>query len=301
MGRVFAVADIGSNTAHLLVAEITSTGLTRMVNESVWLSLGEVVTRTGRIPREDAAMLMGALTGFKRHVEATRSGPLYLFATEAVRKASNHEDILAEIHRQLGLAVDVISPQREAELGLVGALMDVGMPQEGLFLEAGGGSLQAAVFRGRSILESCSLPIGTGALMASAKLAQPCGHDEVKEARRIAAQALQGLSLKGGGPVVAAGGVARGIWRALHPDRDPMIHRKELKHLAWDARRLTVDAIVKRYSVKPRRAATLLPGSIVYREALDHFLEEEMMVSAYGVREGAILEMSEGRLQPCLT
>ena len=51
MNQTYAAADIGSNTVHLLVARLDEKGrLHRIENDSVWLSLGEIVSRLGEIP-----------------------------------------------------------------------------------------------------------------------------------------------------------------------------------------------------------------------------------------------------------
>jgi len=50
--RVFAAADIGSNTAHLLVAATDGSLVMRIDNYNEWIPLGEVVTRVGSIPKE---------------------------------------------------------------------------------------------------------------------------------------------------------------------------------------------------------------------------------------------------------
>ena len=89
------------------------------------------------------------------------------------------------------------------------------------------------------------------------------------------------------------------MWRALHPDLGQVIHRKELEYLAWSASRLGLKAVSERFSVKSKRAATLVPGSYVYLALLERLGFEEMRVSAYGVREGAVLEISQGKVAAC--
>jgi exopolyphosphatase/pppGpp-phosphohydrolase len=49
MAQILATADIGSNTIHLLVAMASKKRFRRLVNDSEWLSLGEMVQRRGEI------------------------------------------------------------------------------------------------------------------------------------------------------------------------------------------------------------------------------------------------------------
>ena len=61
MPRVFATADIGSNTVHLLVANHGPEGIQKVLNESEWLSLGQVVSHNGEIPSEVENKLLSTL------------------------------------------------------------------------------------------------------------------------------------------------------------------------------------------------------------------------------------------------
>ncbi|MFX4370064.1 hypothetical protein ABTA37_20245, partial [Acinetobacter baumannii] len=77
---------------------------------------------------------------------------------------------------------------------------------------------------------------------------------------------------------VASGGVIRGIWRALHPDGETVVHAAELEYLEWVSSRVSVNRLSRRFSVKTKRAGTLLPGAIVYRELMARFNLEELHV-----------------------
>lgn len=300
MARILAAADIGSNTAHILIAEAQRSGLKRLVNESDWLSLGEIVGREGRIPDTLAIRLQETLKRFKRLAQSFRSEQLYVFATEAMRRAENCEEILAQIKKTTGLKVDLISPLREAELGLRGALEDTNPHGTTLMVETGGGSVQAAWVKEAAMQKSLSMRIGSGSLIAASGLLQPASHAQIQRVAKLISDELSGLDAHDQpSHIISCGGVARGIWRALHPDGDRRMHLEELRFLAWDAARLTPAQIVARYGVKAKRAATLLPGALVYSAFLEKFGLEEMEVSQFGVREGALLEMADGGVVAC--
>lgn len=294
MGRLIAAADIGSNTAHLLVAHVTPNGLKRLVNESDWLSLGEVVTRRGTIPPEDRKNLFATLKRFKEILVTYKVEEHYIFATEAMRRADNHDLILREAAEKFQLNIDIISPQREAELSYIAAQVDCPGPDPMLLVEAGGGSVQVAFCEGGAIEREISLPVGTGALTAASGLTYPATETQENRIRDLLCDALTKLNdFPTPARIVSAGGVARGLWRALHPDGDRNLHAQELAFLAWDCRRLSPETIVSRYDVKVNRARTLLPGSLIFGQILAHFGLPEMTVSQYGVREGAVLEMAQ--------
>ncbi len=291
MARRYAAADIGSNTVHLLVAErLAKGGLKRLINDSEWLSLGEAVARQGFISEEQATRLMETLREFKRRSAALGAPIPYVFATEAMRAARNHHQVLGEIRRTLGIKVDLIPPVREAALSALGVSLDVDVSIDTVLIEVGGGSAQIARICSGTMLDEFSLPIGTGRLIAEFELTQPADERSVIHLHQTLAARLSNCRILPGLPLVASGGVARGLIRALHPDGDPVIYAYELEYLIQSVMQLPEDIVGSRFRVKPKRALTLLPGASVYLMCLRHFRADHMRVSEFGVREGAVLE-----------
>lgn len=301
MLRTLAAVDIGSNTAHMLIARTDGRKLSRMVNRSEWLALGQVVQEQGRLPDASVRTILTTLGRFRSAAADAKADALYVFATEAMRAANNHEAVMRLLEKELGVAVDLVTPRREAEYGLRGARLDTSAEGAFLYLELGGGSLQVANAEDHTITQEVSLPLGTGRLMAATGLTSPCDPSLFERVEGRVRECLPGLgSILRAPTAIASGGVARGVWRALHPDGERALAVPELDYLVWAARRLTPAQIVRRFGVKEKRAATLLPGALVYRALLGALGLDRMTVSEYGVREGALLELASGRLQPCL-
>ena len=300
MTRIFAAADIGSNTAHLLVAATDGSLVMRVDNLNEWIPLGETVARRGEIPKDTAESLVLAMREFRRVADARKAERLYVFATEAVRIARNADAVLERIRRETGVTVEVIPPAREAELSLRGVSLDSRHSGANLLIEVGGGSAQIGrleVASGERFSALCSLPLGTGRVIAESAVTNPCPDFALNAARRyVRAQLARCEIAPTGGLAVVCGGVARGLWRALHPDGEKPLFPFELDYLLTATARLPIDRVVNRFSVKTRRAGTLLPGAIVYAEILRHFEIEAVLVSEFGVREGAVLELAAGRI-----
>lgn len=300
MARTFAAADIGSNTLHLLVAETNGATLRRVRADVEWIGLGEIVGREGHVPGPVADGLIATLAQFRQAAHASRAQGLYVFATEAMRTAANHEKIVQRAKKEAGVTVDIIPPQREAALSYRGVALDTQIASTVALIEVGGGSAQVARCQAREVVEEVSLPIGTGKLIAQSFLGQPCTEEQLDMLYHlIDDSALWAAPLAPVGRVVGSGGVIRGIWRALHPDGARVLAVEEFDYIAWSAARLTVDQIAARFGVKPKRAATLVPGAMVYKALLRQLGQSVITVSEFGVREGAILEMAEGKIEPC--
>jgi exopolyphosphatase/guanosine-5'-triphosphate,3'-diphosphate pyrophosphatase len=299
MARILAAADIGSNTAHLLVAATDGDIVMRIDNLNEWINLGEVVARQGEIPKEQVEQLVGSMKEFRRVAAAKRADKIYVFATEAMRVAKNHSSVLKRIKTETGIQVDLIPPQREAEFSFYGVRLDTKEIEPSLMLEVGGGSAQVAKVDGKAIIDEVSLPLGTGRIIAESGMANPCPPSVKSAAMEYIDRTLSRLKL-GSVPAsnaIASGGVARGLWRALHPDGEKKLVREELEYLIWSTERLNVERIIERFSVKPKRAGTLLPGAMVYHGLMNHFGLDTLFVSEFGVREGAILDMARGSVK----
>lgn len=290
---IYAAADIGSNTTHLLVGETDGHRVTRLENRSEWISLGEIVTREGRVPEAVIRQLVATMREFARIAREQKARRLYVFATEAMRAAQNHDEVVRTILEATGVQVEVISPSLEVELSYHGVQQDYRFSRHGdLFFELGGGSLQAA-FCKEDRVESChSWPLGTGRMRAKYGLISPCLPSAVELATDRIVESLEEYeAFWPSETACGSGGVIRGIWRALHPDLEKRIYREELDYLIWAATHLSQDDLVRRFGVKPKRAGTLLAGAVVFRAVMARFGFFEIFVSEYGIRDGAILSM----------
>lgn len=172
-GPVYAALDLGTNNCRLLIARPHEQsfrvvdGFTRIVR------LGEGLTATGRL--SDAAMerTMEALRLCRNKLREHEPSRMRLVATEACRSASNGEEFIARVQRELGLTLEIVDRQTEASLAVTGCADLIGEESVGaLMFDIGGGSSELAWldFRGgrprrqgrmaASIRSWQSLPVG---------------------------------------------------------------------------------------------------------------------------------------------
>ncbi len=298
MARILGTADIGSNTVHLLVGETDGRSVRRILNESEWLSLGEVVSRCGAIPGDLEQKLVATLGHFAEQSRRVRAERLYVFATEAMRVAQNHAEVIARIRRETQIDVRIISPVQEARFSLIGTSLDTPREFPLLMVEVGGGSAQIARASDLEIHEEISLPLGTGRLTAQAEISYPMTGEMVARLSELVETELDRCwEMQQGKCIVGSGGIARGLIRGLHPDGDPVLFADELDYVLATCRRLTHQELAARFRVKHRRAGTFGPGALVYRRIMDRFQMDRIHVSEFGVREGALLSMAWGILK----
>jgi exopolyphosphatase/guanosine-5'-triphosphate,3'-diphosphate pyrophosphatase len=295
--RTFATADIGSNTVHLLVAQTDGRGVVRLENQSFWLGLGEEVAANGEIGKEKQRELAAALTSFKKIAASRKAQAMYVFATEAVRRAANHKQVLTSIRQRAGIEVDVISSEREAELAVKGAMLDSFGEMPTAFFDIGGGSAQVARVEASGVTRLYSLPLGTGTISVKMGLEDPASPEAYQRFASTLDKHLDPLeALLPIRRMVGGGGVARGIMRSLHADKSRLIERYEIDYLEETARKTSSRVLSKRFGVSGARAKTLFPGVSVVRKLMDVLDCPHILISEFGIREGAVLELAEGKL-----
>jgi exopolyphosphatase/guanosine-5'-triphosphate,3'-diphosphate pyrophosphatase len=137
----YAALDLGTNNCRLLIARPSRRGFQVIDAFSRIIRLGEGVSASGRL--SDAAM---ARTGDALKVCAAKLARQSvrrsrLVATEACRVASNATEFLADVRRDTGLDIEILSREDEATLAVCGSasLLD---PECDLALvfDIGGGS-----------------------------------------------------------------------------------------------------------------------------------------------------------------
>ncbi|MGI5878381.1 MAG: Ppx/GppA family phosphatase [Christensenellales bacterium] len=152
-----AAIDIGSNSVRLLLADVRPDSALQTLAkriESTRISEGMGCSRC--LSDEAMARTMGAVARFYRDAQEQGAERLYAFATAAVRDATNGGAFIAELGRQTGIALHVLSEQEEALVGFVGA--NAGGPCG--VIDIGGGSTELVVGEGRVPRASVSMRMG---------------------------------------------------------------------------------------------------------------------------------------------
>ena len=141
--HTYGALDLGTNNCRLLIARPVDSGFVVIDAFSRVVRLGEGLATSGRISDAaiDRALSALSICGDKlrrRNVSLARS-----VATEACRRAVNGRDFVARVHAETGIALDIISPEEEARLAMLGChrLLE---PGEGpaLIFDIGGGSTE---------------------------------------------------------------------------------------------------------------------------------------------------------------
>lgn len=141
---LYAALDLGTNNCRLLMAAKNHDGGLRVVDAySRIVRLGEGLAHTGRLSEGAMARAYQALTACAQRIEARAPIAVGCVATQACRAAANGQVFLNRVEKDLGLKFEVITPEEEARLSVLGcgSLLEP-EAEYAMIVDIGGGSTE---------------------------------------------------------------------------------------------------------------------------------------------------------------
>lgn len=287
-----AALDIGSNTVHVLVADVVRGKLEDVGHYVEEPELGPQVAKRGAIGSRARVALRALRTVVD---EARKDGYDHLIAcaTQAVRQARDGQAFVEQAGEAVGAPVHIISAKREAQLSFLGAASRHSVRREWALVDMGGASTEIVIAEDRRMVKSASLPIGSGVLAAT-YLADPPRPEERARLRRAA---LRELSQAPDGEVerlVATGGTASNLPSILARRNPPtVLTTADLLtcETRLDGHRAT--HLAARFRLPASRIKALRAGVEALLLLLDWYGLALLHVSHEGLRHGMLLAYLE--------
>src|SRR5438552_18860220 len=148
-----AALDIGSNTVHVLVADIVRGRLEEVAHYVEMPELGPQVARSGAIGSR-AGIALRAVRKVCGQARSHGYDLLIACATQAVRQASDGAAFVRQASAAIGEPVRIISSKREAELSFLGAASRQAIRREWALVDLGGALTEVVIARDEKMLRS---------------------------------------------------------------------------------------------------------------------------------------------------
>lgn len=303
------VLDIGSNTVHLLIAEIRAGGRPiAATSERSVVRLMRYLTPDGSISAEGVTALVTAVADARKILEAEAPDDFFATATSAVRDATNGADVIAQIEAALGRSLHVLDGAAESELTFLAARRWFGWSAgQLLMLDIGGGSLELAAGSEERPDVAISLPLGAGRMTIEHLPFDPPGDDAIaglrEHVRASLAAAIAPLQAQPAPDhVVGSSKTIRSLARLagdIMPgwagnDRITLL-RDELG--AWIPRLAKLPAQWREIlpGITQDRTFQIVAGAVVLHEAMGALDVDVLEASPWALREGLLLRYIETR------
>ena len=298
-----AAIDIGSNSIRQIIADVSPNGTIRVVDEmKASPRLGEGITQTSRL---SSSAMRNALDALVRMATLSRQMGVHrveAVATSAVRDAENGAEFLDLVRETTGLRVRVLNGDEEAMLSYRSALahFDLGAGRT-VIMDIGGGSLELVLSAGALVDGVISLPYGAVRLTEQFLGPSPSRRDLTALRRYVRKGLREHLSRRHwqGAQLIGSGGTFTNLAQivlarqGLDPRRHvhgTIISRADVEHALDALQEMSLSERQMVPGLSPTRADIIVAGVAVIAEVLARLEARQLAVSAYGIREGLLLE-----------
>lgn len=284
----FGAIDIGTNAARLLVGEVYIENEFKLIQKISYsripLRLGEDVFENGFISPKKTDHFIKSIKAFSLISEIFEVKQLRACATSAMREAANAFDVKAQIEKETGINIEIISGDEEADL-IFGTffMLDFDRTIPFIVIDVGGGSTEVSVFARGERVASKSFDIGTLRLLKG------------KTSDFIWTDIHDWLSLhvdiKSLHQIFATGGNINKTHKLLGAGHMEPIHINAIQKLRDNLNSLSMPQRINKYQLRPDRADVLVPALDIYLFIMKKLDCHEMIVPKIGLSDGMIYDM----------
>ena len=297
------VVDVGTNSVRVLVADEDGAHLNDLERDLTITRLGEGVDRDRTIGAEPLRRTVAAIARYVELCRARDAEAICIIATSAVRDAENRQDFVDTVRRATDIEVRVLTGDQEANLGFLGATMDVAESPPFLVVDIGGGSTE--LVRGAAKADRfISIDIGSVRLTERHISSDPPTKAELDAVARDADDHLEHAARALGGNSAAtmiglAGTITTAAAIALDLkdyDRDAIHHTRLEKRTIGEVRaRLASMTSEERRALPamPRgREDVIVAGTVILERVMSRFEMDTCVVSETDILDGVALDVA---------
>ncbi|HEV8453739.1 MAG TPA: Ppx/GppA phosphatase family protein [Gemmatimonadales bacterium] len=303
-GERLGAIDVGSNSIRLLVAEFDPQSGINVIDEvKDQPRLAAGLAESHRLDEFAMARAIQALTRMREVAERRGVRRIAAVATSAVREAENGKSFVDRVRREVGIPLKIIDTDAEAALSWRSVAHHFPLTSgRALVADIGGGSLELIGAVNGLIELNRSLPLGAVRLTEKYLFETKSRQREVERLRaKVYKQLKKAVRWRewSNVMVVGSGGTFTNLGRmalarrghgfeAVHGE---IVKTAEVEQLLEWLCSLSVERRRSVPGLNPQRADIILAGLAVTAELLKLVEARNLTVSAFGLREGLLLEM----------
>jgi len=294
----YGIVDIGSNTIRIVVYSVKDGRFECLFNEKEFVQLITYVSN-GSMRDEGMRSMIAALRKLLHLASHFHPDKIYGFATAPFRAVKDRERLTDIIRNFTGLEVETLAGEEEARLGLIGAKYQTGAT-DGLFVDLGGGSMEASLLKENAILHTQSIPMGcvnTSNRFVSGLLPKDKELKKIKHYIDDGISAFSWLEEARGLDMYCIGGTARALGQVHQtlcgsavPIETYAMEARDLKRVYHDVLDMDTEGIRLMCRVCPGRIYTFVPGVAMLWRLAKAAGAEKVRLSTFGVREGFLIQ-----------
>jgi len=284
-----AAIDIGSNAIRFQVSTVLDSAgkvtLKKLEYIRFPLRLGHDVFLTGRISDKSQARFIKLMRAFKLLLELYEVTDYMFCATSAMRESENGAELAQRVSDELGLTIDIIDGNREAEL-INKAISSYLVDKTYLHIDVGGGSTELNLYVQGKKIKSRSFKIGSVRILE--KTDSPVIWENMEH------WVHESLKLKKGRvTAVGTGGNISKIFELAKQKAGKTITLSKVKEIQSMIEGHSLDDRIFKLQMNPDRADVIVPAGKIYLKVMEWSKASTILVPEVGLKDGMMLYLYE--------
>ncbi len=300
------IIDMGSNSMRLVVVEIEKARSYKIMEETKeYVRLGMNMSNKGELHPQRMQKAIDTLAYFKNIALAWEVEELIIVATEAVRRASNQQEFLERVKRELDMDIRVLRGAEEAYYDYAGAVNSMDL-SDALIMDIGGASTELIWVNNKKMKECISLPFGAINLTAMFELESKLDKETEKKLFKFLTECFSKIPWLAGVkklPLIGIGGTIRNIAKISRKKKDYplelshnyLMEAHEVAEIFDMAKEEDADDRKKIKGLSKDRADIFVGATAAVAALIEFCSIPEVHVSGSGLREGLIYEYLLGK------
>lgn len=305
-----AVIDCGTNTFNLLVADLQPKGWDAVFSNKVSVKLGKGGINQGIIRHERMARGLDALGVHYEAILSYNCDHTLVYATSALREASNAAVFLNAARERYGFEVNIIDGHREAELIFEGVTQSTEIGDDFVtVMDIGGGSTEFIIGNRDGIAWKDSLPLGVSRIYDLIQPEDPLTETDIQALNSYFEQHLiplkEALVQFPSQRLIGSSGsfdtivdllgfrtsdrFKRETFNPIDPNGFQDVHREMVSR--------NRDARLEMKGMLPLRVDFLPLATTMIQFLLERFSFKEIYQSQFALKEGAVGEVASGKIK----
>jgi len=301
MADRIGIIDLGSNTFHLLIVDTNGNNAFQNVyKERCFVGLAEEGIEN--ISARAMEKGLNTLANFKSLLQDHKVELYKVTGTAALRSAKNRDIFIDKARDQLGLEIEVIDGEREAELIFKGISLIYPMHGNHLIMDVGGGSVEFILVQDGQNVWSKSSNIGVGVLYNRFHKSDPISTEEISELKSFLEYELADLktiiSNNKIETLVGASGSFEVVesmnGKTISPDQISNVSLDEFWKVSTKIIKATRQERSQMEGLPESRVKLIVVAMILIEVVIKMINPEKIMISPFALKEGLLSELYPG-------
>jgi exopolyphosphatase/guanosine-5'-triphosphate,3'-diphosphate pyrophosphatase len=305
------IIDIGTYSTRLLISAVhkketlekTLNSIEDILSVGKITALGRNLKQTGLLQEEAMQETLSTLKEYKMLADEYKVDYLIAFATQACREAKNSKEFIKKV-KNLGIDIHIIDPQKEAYFSFLATAYGVNPDGSFVMIDQGGGSTEYAYAEKDNnqftLKESISFPFGIVGLTEKFIKNDPPTKEELTDLKEYLKNHITKAYkiMKNAKHLIGLGGTITTLVALeynIFPYSSEKVHKKKLtkdqvKKWFKELSSLTVKQRKQIPQIEDKRAEVIISGIAIFETSLEVFNKDEIIVSDWGLRHGALID-----------